>query len=290
MSTAVQSETPLLFDVTARDFDDQVAQAPVPVLVDFWAPWCGPCQHIAPILESLVDRYQGRLRVAKVNVDEEGTLAAGFNVRSIPTLVLFHDGKVVEQIIGLQPEAELIKLIDKYVETAPDGMKTAVQDVLLNDDQESALAMLREALQAEPGNAGIIADIARAEFALGRFDDAHATLSTLPKAVDEAPDVQVFRQQLAFALQAQALPDMQTLKDTLADDDNDNDARYALALRQAGDQKYSDAMPHLLTLLGRDIGFADGQARITLISIFDILGGADERVQQYRRQLSSLLN
>lgn len=290
MTIPATDNTPLLFDVTARDFDDLVAQAAVPVLVDFWAPWCGPCQHIAPILESLVERYDGRLRVAKVNVDEEGTLAAGFNVRSIPMLVLFHDGKVVEQIIGLQPEAELVKIVDKYVAKAPDGMKTAVQDALLNDDHEQALATLKDALAAEPGNPGIIADIARAQFALEHYDAARQTLESLPKSVDDAPDLEILRQQLALAAQAQGLPDADTLRATLADNEADQHARYDLALRQAADRQYTEAMPHLLTVLGQDVGFADGQARITLLSIFNILGSADERVQQYRRQLSSLLN
>ncbi|MEL6199757.1 MAG: thioredoxin, partial [Pseudomonadota bacterium] len=108
-----------VFDVTAGDFDARVAKADVPVVVDFWAEWCGPCKQIAPILDSLASQYAGRLHVAKVNVDQETTLASGFGVRSIPYLVVFKDGKVVEELVGVQPEAELKRILDKHVDTAP---------------------------------------------------------------------------------------------------------------------------------------------------------------------------
>lgn len=290
MSSPAETLTPLLFDVTAHDFDDRVAKAAVPVLVDFWAPWCGPCQHIAPILESLVERYQGRLQVAKVNVDEEGTLAAGFNVRSIPMLVLFHEGKVVEQIIGLQPEQELVKLIDKYVANAPNDIDTAVQDTSTPHDQQTALAMLENALEAEPDNAGILADIARTHAALGNIDSAQQALKALPGDAAQAPDIVILKQELALAAQAASLPATDALQAAVDQSPDNNQARFDRALRHAADREYSDAMNQLMTILSRDLAFSEGKARGTLLSIFDILGTSDADVQKHRRALSTLLN
>ncbi|MEL6870286.1 MAG: thioredoxin [Pseudomonadota bacterium] len=290
MSTPGEHATTDLFDVTVSEFDARVAQADVPVLVDFWAPWCGPCQHIAPILESLVARYAGQLRVAKVNVDEESQLAAAFNVRSIPMLVLFHQGKVVEQIIGLQPEQELVSLIDKYV--TPDGGSpdTGAQVAAAHDDPRAALSQLREALAGDPDNPSILADIARTEFSLGELDATTTTLAQLPADAIAEQGLEPLQLQLAMAQLASDFDTSDALQSAVDSNPADATSRYQLAIRRAVEQDHDAAIEHLFGVLQSDMNFADGQARQSLLGVFDILGGADQRVQQARRRLSSMLH
>ena len=264
-----------VFPVTARDFDTRVAQASVPVLVDFWAPWCGPCQQIGPMLEQLAERYAGRLHIAKVNVDEETTLAAGFGVRSIPMLVLFNQGKVVEQLVGLQPEQELVRLIDPHVSRAPNQLRTAVQNALLAGDHASARTLLEQALEQEPENAAIRVDLARAELALGEPEAARARLNDLPEDIDASRDVAALRAEIGLAEATAGTPPDSVLATALA----------AIAARD-----YGTAMNALLEVFRTGEPADRDAAREHLIAIFELLGSADERVQDARRALANLMN
>lgn len=282
--------TPWIFDVTASDFDQRVAKSDVPVLVDFWAPWCGPCRQIAPMLENLVERYAGRLHVAKVNVDEEATLAADLGVRSIPMLALFSGGKLVEQLVGVQPEKALVALIDRHTSQASDGHSPAVQAALSANDHEGALLLLQQALQKAPENDGIKVDIARSQLALGRLDDAEAVLAGLPVDIAASNEVSTLQHEIMLARGAQGLRDLTTLRKLVAEAPDDLRLKLELAHAGAAARDYSVALEQFLAVLQADRNFDDGAARKGLLAVFDILGSADERVQLYRRRMASLLN
>ena len=279
-----------IFDVTARDFDARVARADVPVVVDFWAPWCGPCRQIAPILESLTQSYAGRLHVAKVNVDEETTLATGFGVRSIPYLVVFKGGKVVEELIGVQPEPELRKILDRHVAKASGGLRVAVQDALLAGDYGRALPMLEQAREAEPENPGIIADLARCLFAMGRADDAESMLRELPADAAAAPDIERLRAEIRVAREADGLRDRESLQAMVEAEPDDLALRHELARVAAAARDYDTALEQFFALMRADRGFGDDAGRRGLIELFDVLGASDGRVREYRRRMASLLN
>lgn len=276
MLDANTSSDPWVFDVTARDFDERVAKSSVPVMVDFWAPWCGPCQQIAPMLDNIAQRYQGRFHVAKVNVDEETTLATGFGVRSIPMLVLFANGQVVETIVGLQPEQELIRLIEPHVARAPNSLRKATQDALLSGDHASALTLLEQALAQEPENGAIRVDLARCELALGNHEEALGRLKALPDDIESSRDVQALRVEITLARDAVAL--------------QQTDSPLAPALKLAADRQFGAAIDALLAQSTQSDEALRTDAKQHLIRIFDLLGSADERVQQGRRALASLLN
>ncbi|MEL6950756.1 MAG: thioredoxin [Pseudomonadota bacterium] len=279
-----------VFDVTARDFDARVAKADVPVVVDFWAEWCGPCKQIAPILDSLASQYAGRLHVAKVNVDEETTLATGFGVRSIPYLVVFKDGKVVEELVGVQPEAELKQILDKHVEKAPMGLRVSVQDALMSGDYDTALAALEQARAAEPENPGIVADIARTLFAMGRAADADAALADLPDELAAAPEIEQLKAEIALARAADGLRDKDTLESLLAQSPGDAALTHELAQVSAATRDYDTALEQFFGLM-RDHGdFGEDAGRRGLIGLFDVLGANDGRVRDYRRRMANLLN
>ncbi len=279
-----------VFDVTAEDFDARVVQADVPVVVDFWAEWCGPCRQISPILDSLAGQYAGRLNVAKVNVDEEGALAQAFGVRSIPYLVVFHGGQPVEQLVGVQPEAELKRVLDRYVQDAATGAGTGVQDALLAGDYETALPLLEQAHAAEPDNAGTAADLARCLFLLGRTGDAEQLLGGLPADVSGAPEIEQIRSEIAVARAADGLRDRATLERLLADAPDDLEVLHELARVTAAARDFDAALAHFFTLMAADRGFADDAGRRGLIDLFEVLGSGDGRVRDYRRRMSSLLN
>ncbi len=279
-----------IFDVTASDFDARVVKAEVPVLVDFWAPWCGPCKQIAPMLESLAARYAGRLHIAKVNVDEESTLASGFNVRSIPMLALFSGGKLVEQVVGVQPETALSELIDKHVSKAPGGLRNAVQDALAAGDHQGALLLLEQAQQDEPEDAGIMTDIARCQLALDLLDEATASLAGLPANIAASHEIITLKNEIALAKSASELRSPAELEQLLAAQPNDLSLQLELAQAAAAQRDYSKALELFMSVMKTDREFRDGAGREGLLVLFDILGSSDERVQTYRRQMATLLH
>lgn len=234
--TSPDETNPWVFDVTAQDFEARVVNAQVPVLIDFWAPWCGPCQQIAPMLESLTARYQGKFVVAKVNVDEEQALAGAFGVRSIPMLVLFHAGQPVEQIIGLQPEQELVRVIEPYLSAAEPEAPEANNEALLAGDHETAHQQLLEALAQDPDNASLKIDLARTELALRHFDAAFDRLGDLPDEQDRSPEVGALRAEIAIN------------RDAADGSDTPESIRNALQLAVSGDP--GSSIDTLLALFG----------------------------------------
>ncbi len=279
-----------VFDVTAQDFDARVVQADVPVVVDFWAEWCGPCRQISPILDSLASQYAGRLHVAKVNVDEEGALAQAFGVRSIPYLVVFSGGQPVEQVVGVQPEAELKRVVDRYVPEAAGGPAEMAREALLAGDPERALPLLEAALAAEPENPGIVADLARCLLSLGRSADAEQVLEAAPQAIAEAPEIEQLRSEIALSRGADGLRDRATLEASLADAPDDLAVRHELARVTAAAGDYDAALDHYFTIMAADRGFDDDAGRLGLLEVFEVLGTGDGRVRDYRRRMSTLLN
>ena len=290
MSVGAEQATEWTFDVSARDFDARVARAGVPVLVDFWAPWCGPCKAIAPILDRLVSAYAGRLHVARVNVDEEQTLATGFGIRSIPTLVLFAGGKVAGQLTGLQNEAQLRELVEPHVEKASNPLRIAVQDALLAQDHGRAIELLQQALAVEQDHPGMLVDLARAHLALGQSAEAAEAVRRLPVEVAATNEITALKSQIEIQHDADGLPDLDTLRSRVSGAPDDARLRYQLGLRAASERQYQEAMASLLEAMRLDRKFDDDAARRALLRVFSILGNADSDVQQYRRRMASLLN
>ena len=242
-------------DVAAPDFERQVLEASktLPVVVDFWAPWCAPCRALKPILEKLAAEYGGRFKLVKVNSDENQDIAGAFGVRSIPDVMAFRDGKPVAHFLGALPESQVRAFIDKLLEAA---------------DNEARLAEARQLID------------------LGRADDAEAQLDAVRFDVDLEPRVQALRAAIAFARSG---ADDGKLRERLAADPVDHGARFALAGALAAAKRYREALDELLEIVARDKDWNDAAARKQMLNIFSLAEGEPELVADYRRKLARML-
>lgn len=264
---------------TAENFMTDVvdASAKVPVLVDFWAPWCGPCKTLMPLLDRIADDYAGRFILAKVNTDEQPQLAGHFQIRSIPTVLLVHRGEVVDEFVGAQPESAIKAMLDRHVPAAGASADEAAQ---------------AEAVAPPPPPPQDERPEAVALRALDRRDSeaAAAAIEALEAARADHPLLPSVRARLAFVRLANANPDVMSLRDAVARDPANSAARHALAAHHALAGDFGTALSEWLELMRRDRQFGDEAGRRSLLQAFDVLGDQDPLVTQYRRRMASLLH
>lgn len=281
-----------VIDVTTARFQDDVLQKSleVPVLVDFWATWCGPCKTLGPILEKLAADYNGAFLLAKVDVDAEQQLAGYFGIRSVPTVVLIRDGQPVDGFPGALPEGQLRQFLAQHgIEPLGATDEAAALDAPdAPVDPQQQIADLRAAIDADPAKDELKLDLAVALAQQGEVDEATRLLDALPATLANDDRARRTRASLGFAARLKDAPSRADLERQLAADENDHRARHLLGVHQfvAGDAEA--ALEQWIDLLRRDRTFDDGIARKTLIDAFLSLGD-DDLVPRYRRKMSSLL-
>lgn len=294
---------PHVFDATTERFEADVIQRSlqVPVLVDFWATWCGPCRTLGPLLEKLAGEYNGAFELAKVDVDKEQQLSAAFQIRSVPTVVLVKDGQLVDGFPGALPEGQLREFLKHHgiepAEAAPglEGFE-GVSPMAAADpaavappvDPHAEAVRLRKAVEDDPGNDELKLDLALALLATGGAQEAARLLDALPANLATDDRAVKARARLGFAAVLQDAPPPQTLRAAIDADPGDLRARHLLGVHEIVSGDPEAGLEQFLEMLRRDRGFQDGLPRQALIDAFRILDDED-LVGRYRRKMSSLL-
>jgi len=294
-TAAAPAPSDLIKDGSEATFMADVVEASqeVPVIVDFWAPWCGPCKTLGPALEAAVTAARGKVRMVKIDVDRNQAIAAQLRIQSIPTVYAFWQGRPVDAFQGALPASELKKFVDKLAALAGDGgLGAALEEAeaLLAEGAAVEAAQLYAAILAEVGeNAAAYGGMARAQIVLGQLDEAEAILNNAPAGIAAAQEVEAARAQLALARQAANVGPADELRARLAADPADHQARFDLAqaLHATGD--VAGAIDELLELFRRDRDWNEGAAKAQLFTIFDALPAKDPLVQKGRRRLSSMI-
>jgi putative thioredoxin len=282
------SDLPHVFDATTETFEAEVLRKSleVPVLVDFWATWCGPCKTLGPILEKLAGEYNGAFVLAKVDVDKEQQIAAAFQIRSVPTVFLVKDGQIVDGFPGALPEGQLREFLASHGVQPADAADAAAEAVPL--DPQAQVAALRDAIAAEPDKDELKLDLVLALLKTGEAGEAERLLDALPANLATDDRAVKARARLGFAAALKDAPAPDALRAAVATNADDLRARHLLGVHAliAGDS--GAALEQFLEMLKRDRAFEDGLARKSLIDAFRVIED-DALVSQYRRKMSSLL-
>jgi len=281
-----------LISVTGGDFREKVLEpsASVPVLVDFWADWCRPCHMLAPTLEALAQSYGSQLLIAKVNTETEPDLAAGFGIRSLPTLLLFRHGKAVQQLTGLRPEGEIRRVLDLYVESQADRLLSKVRKQTAQGNYDEAKRLLEEAQAADPENPLIHLDSAELCLKSGDLDAAEEALQALPANLRMDGRSKRLQAELDFTKVRNEAPDEQALEREIAADPRNLDARHQLSAHRVLAGDYEGALEALLEIMRQDRSFRDDLGRRGILASFELMGEEHDLVGIYRRKMASLLH
>ena len=279
-------------NVSSETFEQEVLKRSheVPVLVDYWADWCGPCQMQMPVLKKLVEDYNGKFVLAKVNTDEQRELAKAHGIRSLPTMRVYKNGEMAEEVLAAQSESTLRILLDRYIERESDRIVAQAMAAWQSGEHAAALDLLKQAHQAEPDNHPLALTYAGLMIRQGLLDEAGALIAALPRDVRDEKDAARLLAQLDFASACNEAPDISTLEETLSNNPDDLEARYQLGASHVMQEQWEPALEAFLEIFKRDRGFRDDAGRKGLLAVFELLGDQNELVNSYRRKLFTLMH
>jgi putative thioredoxin len=278
------------FDSTTGTFDRDVLERSktVPVLVDFWAPWCAPCRVLKPILEKLAVEFAGRFALAKVNTDENPDIASRYGVRGIPNVKAFVDGELVDEFTGALPESGVRGFLEGLMPSESEKLRRAAATALAQGDAPSAEAALREAIALDPSNVDARVDFAALLLARDDYAGAEAQLAEVPDDVRDERATAIAAK-VALWRRGQSLPDLATLEAQVDARPEDLDARLGYADRLAADGRFRAALDQLIEVVRRDRGERREHARKTVLALFGLAADQPDLVGEYRRKLAGAL-
>ncbi len=285
------SEAAAALTVTAANFMSDVVEASgqTPVLVDFWAPWCGPCKQLMPILDRLVEQYGGRFKLAKVNTDEQQELAQQIGVRSLPTVVLFKDRNVVDHFIGVVPEPQIRDMLEKHLPKTVDSPLQRAQHLKAAGDFAGAREIIENELVRDRENIDLQTALAELQALDGDVDGARKELERLQGLQPAHPAVKRLAALLAFSDIVAAHPDVRSLRERAAANPTDLDLKHALAVHQLLGGDVEPALLAWLEMMRDHRTYKEDLARRSLLMAFELIGEADPIVAQTRRALARML-
>lgn len=293
------ADADLIKDTTEATFMADVVEASqqVPVIVDFWAPWCGPCKTLGPMLEDAVRAAKGAVKMVKVDVDQAQNIAGQLQIQSIPTVYAFYKGQPVDGFQGALPQSEIKAFVDRVVkagggeapgDTLADAV-TAAEEMLAEGAATDAVQTFAAILEEDPMNAPAYGGMVRAHIAMGALEQAEALLNGAPIEISKAPELEAAHAQLQLAHQAADAGPVSELTAKVEADPDDHQARFDLAQALYANGDAENAVAHLLELFRRDREWNDGAAKAQLFTIFEALKPNDPVVLNGRRKLSSMI-
>ena len=299
MAASPAADADLIKDATETTFMADVIEMSntVPVIVDFWAPWCGPCKTLGPMLEDAVRAVKGAVKMVKVNADECQALTGQLQIQSLPTVYAFFEGKPVDGFQGAVPQSEINEFVARVVkagggETPADTLNDAVEvaeDMLTDGEADDAAQTFSAILGEDPNHAGAYAGLVRSHIALADLDQAEAVLNGAPAEISSSPELEAASAQLELARQAADAGPLGELTAAVEADENNHQARFDLALALHANDDAEGAVTQLLELFRRDRDWNEGAAKTQLFTVFDALKANDPIVLNGRRKLSSLI-
>lgn len=292
-----QAATALIKDTTTRTFVQDVIEESKrqPVLIDFWAPWCGPCRQLTPVIEKAVTAAKGKVKLVKMNIDENPEIPGQMGIQSIPAVIAFVNGQPADGFMGAVPESQVNAFIDKLTAGMPGAEPTAAEllqeaeAVLAEGDPAAAASIYGEVIAADAGNIAAIAGLARCYVETGAIEQAKQTLELVPAAKHEDAAVKAVQAKIDLVEQASALGPVTELEQKVTANPLDHQARFELAIALNGANQRSEATGHLLEIVKRDRKWDDDGARKQLIQFFDAWGPTDEATVDGRKRLSTIL-
>ncbi|SFC19728.1 thioredoxin [Marinospirillum celere] len=280
------SNSPYIIDITIENFQQVILEGSMqqPVLIDFWAEWCAPCKQLLPILTKLAEEYQGQFILAKVNIEEQQELAAQFQVRSVPTVMLVSQGQLVDQFNGAKPESEVRAFLEPHLTNPVDQIKEQIAQLIGAEQLDQALMLLQQVVSQLPEDYELQIQMARVLLQKGQAADAKAVLENLPETEKGRPEVKGLMSGLNFAERAPSAEQLAAVADR-----DDSEARYLKALDALVKADYDRAIDLLMAIMREDRSYDEGVAHKTLLEVFTLLGESNPLVVQSRRKLFTLM-
>lgn len=284
----------LVSDTTTQTFMRDVVEESRkrPVLVDFWAPWCGPCKTLSPVIEKIVRAARGKVKLVKMNIDEHPQVASQLGIQSIPTVFAFVNGQPVDGFMGALPESQVAAFVERLAGKVEGGTADIVKEadsLLAAGDAAGAAELYAQVLAEESDNVRALGALARCHVEAGNIPAARQTLSLVPKAKENDPAVAAARAALELAERAATVGDLSELEAKIAANPLDHQSRFDLAVALNAKGNREQALDHLLEIVRRQRNWNDDAARKQLLQFFEAWGPTDEMTVEGRRRLSSLL-